>query len=115
MDPVPKQTICNILQIIGRKPITHKNAFHRNNRSFISKNQVKYVEDIIVKIDTENLGMSRKEVINVISELSQENYLVQAENHLDHIIRVKHLTHFKKLGRVVASQETNIELSHICV
>ena len=35
-------------------------------KTFLSENQVKYVEDIIVKRDTANLGMSRKEVIQVI-------------------------------------------------
>ena len=41
------------------------------------------MEDIIVKRDTENLGMSRKEVIQFISELGQEKSFVQADNHLD--------------------------------
>ena len=41
------------------------------------------MEDIIIKIDTENFGMSRKEVIQVISELGQAKSFVQAENQLD--------------------------------
>ena len=41
------------------------------------------MEDIIIKIDTEKPGMSRKEVIQVISEITKEKYFVQAENHLD--------------------------------
>ena len=41
------------------------------------------MEDIIIKRDTANLGMSRKEVIQVISEIGQEKFFVQAENHLD--------------------------------
>ena len=53
------------------------------NREFLSENQVKYVEDIIVKRDTANLGMSRKEVIQVISELFQSKWFVQVDNHLD--------------------------------
>ena len=52
-----------------------------------------YVEDIIVKRDTENFGMSGKEVIQVISELGQAKSFVQAENHLDYLIRAKRLTH----------------------
>ena len=39
----------------------------------LSETQVKYVEDINIKIDTANLVMSRKEVIEVIS------YIVQAK------------------------------------
>ena len=66
MDPVPKQTIFNILHSIGRKPITYENAFPMKNSTLLSENQVKYVEGIIVKIDTANLGVSSKEVIPVI-------------------------------------------------
>ena len=86
-----------------------------NNRALLSENQVNYVEDIIVKIDTANLGVSRKEVIQVISDLGQVKFFVQAENHLDYLIRAKRLTHLKRLGGVVASQTTTLELSQICV
>ena len=85
-DPVPKQTVFNVLWRIGRKPITYDNVFPVKKRSLLSENQVNYVEDIIVKIDTANFGMSRKEAIQVISELGQEKLLVQAENHLDYLI-----------------------------
>ena len=77
--------------------------------------RVKYVEDIIVKIDTSNLGVSRKEVIQIISDLGQAKSFVQAENYLDYLIRVKRLTHMKRLGRVVTDQATTTELSQICV
>ena len=82
-DPVPKQTLFNFLRRIGRKPITYENVFPVKKRSLLSEMQVKYVEDIIIKRDTTNLGMSRKEVIQVISELGQTKSFVQADNHLD--------------------------------
>ena len=41
------------------------------------------MEDIIVKIDRENLGMSRKKVIQVISELGQAKSFVKSVNQLD--------------------------------
>ena len=66
LDIVPKQTVFNILQRIGRKPITYENDLPMKKRALLLENQVKYVEDIIVKRDTENLGMSRKEAIQVI-------------------------------------------------
>ena len=47
LDPVPKQTIFNFLQRIGRKPTTYKSDFPRKKRELISENQVKYVEDVI--------------------------------------------------------------------
>ena len=41
------------------------------------------MEDIIVKRDTANLGMSSKEVIQVISDLVKVNSFVQSENQLE--------------------------------
>ena len=57
-------------------PTTYDIFFPRKKRALISENQVKYVEDTIVKRDTANLGMSTKEVIQVISELIQAKSLV---------------------------------------
>ena len=73
------------------------------------------MEDIIIKRDTAKLGMSRKEVIQVISELGQAKLFVQAENNLDYLIREKRLAHLKRLGRVVAAQATTTEQTQICV
>ena len=66
IDRVPRQTIFNILRRIGRKSITYKNVFPYKKRALLSNSQVKYVEDIIIKRDTANLGMSRKKVIQFI-------------------------------------------------
>ena len=75
-DPVPKQIVFNILRRIGRKLITYENVFSVNKSSLPSDIQVKYVEDNIIKRDTSNLGMSSKEVIQVISEIGQEKLSV---------------------------------------
>ena len=58
--PVPKEIVFNVLRRIDRKPITYENAFPDKKRALLSNLQVEYVEDIIIKIDTSNLGMSRK-------------------------------------------------------
>ena len=113
--PFPKQKIFNVLQRIGRKPITYENAFPRKKRELLLENQVKYVEDSIVKRDTANLEISRKEVIQVISEIGQEKLFVQAENHLDYLIHTKRMKNLKRLGRVVVAQETTTERSQICL
>ena len=55
------------------------------------------MEDIIVKRYIANLGMSRKDVIQVISDIGQAKLLVQTENHLDYLIWLKRLTHLKRL------------------
>ena len=67
LDPVTKQTVFNVLRRIVRNTITYENVFPEKKRTLLSNSQVKYVEDIIIKRDTANLGMSRKEVIQVIS------------------------------------------------
>ena len=68
-DPVLKQKVFNVLRRIGRKPITYDNVFPEKKISLLSNSQVKYVKGILIKIDTANLGVSRKEVIQVISEI----------------------------------------------
>ena len=40
------------------------------------------MDDIIVKRDTANLGMSRKEMIQVISDIGQAKLFVKVENKL---------------------------------
>ena len=73
------------------------------------------MEDIIIKRDTANPGMSRKEVIQVVSELRQAKLFVQAENHFENLIQAKRLTHLKRLVRVVSAQAMTIEQSQIYV
>ena len=83
------------------------------NRALLSEKRVNYVVDIIVKRDTSNLGMSRKYVMQVISEIGQEKSFFQAENHLDYLMWVNRLTPLNRLGGVVAAQATTTEQSHI--
>ena len=106
LDTVPKQTVFTFLRRIVRKPITYENVFPEKNISLLSNLQVNYVEDIIIERDTSNLGMSRKEVIHVISELGQAKSFFRAENHLYYLIWAKRLTSLKRLGRVVSDQAT---------
>ena len=56
------------------------------NRALLSQSQVKYVEDINVTIYTENLGISRREVIQTISDIGQENSYAQTDNPLYSLI-----------------------------
>ena len=68
-------------------------------RAFLSEIQLNYVEDIIFKRDTENIGMSRKKVIQVISDIGQTNFFDQADNQLDYLIWEKRLAHLKRLRK----------------
>ena len=69
--PVPRITVDNCLKGIGSKPITYKNYFPLITRELLSQRQVKFVEDIIVTRDTAKVGIPRKGVIQVISDIGQ--------------------------------------------
>ena len=86
-DHVTKITVANFLKMIGIKLITYKNSFSLIKRLLLSKRRGKYVKYIIVTRDMANIGMLRKEVIQIISEIGQANCYVQAENHLAYHIR----------------------------
>ena len=80
----------------------------------LSQRQVKYVEDIIVTIDTTNLDMSRRELIQTMSDIGHACSYVQADNHLDYLVLEKWPPKMKRHGRVINSQATTTELSQIC-
>ena len=101
----------NYLQRIGSKPITYKNASPPRNWALLSQRQVKYVEYVIVTRYMSNLGVSRREVIQKISDIGQVSYYYQAENHLDNPIREKRLTNLKRHGQAIKSQATTTERS----
>ena len=62
-------TVVNCLQRIGSNPITYDKAYPLRNQELLSQRQVKYVEDIIVTRDMANLGISRRKVIQMISDI----------------------------------------------
>ena len=98
---------------IGSKPITNENASPPRNQTLILQRQANYVEDIIVTFDTANLGVSRRKVIQKISDIGQVSYYDQAENHLYNPIQEKRLTNMKRRGRVIKAQATTTEQSQI--
>ena len=82
-DPVPQITVTNFFQRICSRPITFDNAFLPGKQVFLSQRKVKYVEDIIVTRYTANLGMSRHDLIQMISVIEQASFYIQVKNHLD--------------------------------
>ena len=58
--------------------------------------------------------MSRREVIQKISDIGQAFYYAQADNKLDYFIREKRLPNMKSNGKSIKDQATNTELLHIC-
>ena len=77
-DPVPRQTVTNCLKRIGRNSITYKNALPPRKRALLLQRQVKHVEDIFFTRDTATLGMSRREVVQIISYIVQASSYFQA-------------------------------------
>ena len=71
-------TVTNCLQSIGSKMIKFDSASPQIKQVLLLQRQVKYVEDIIVTRDTANLGVSRWEVIQTISDIGQAYSYVQA-------------------------------------
>ena len=55
-----------VLRRIDNKLIKYENIFSPKKRTLLSKTEVKYVQDVIFARDTVDIGMSRKEVIQVI-------------------------------------------------
>ena len=108
-DPVPQTTVACCLKRIGGKPITYDNAFPLSYWVFLLEIQVKYIEHIVITRNTKNLGMSRKEVIQVISDIGQASYYLQAYKHLDSLIKEKWLPSLKRSGWVMQSQATTTE------
>ena len=74
-----------------------------------------YVEDIFVKRDTENLGLSMREVIQNILDIGQASSCVQAENHSYYLIQEKQLPNMMRHGRVIKAQAKTTERLQICV
>ena len=70
-DFVTRQTVTNFLHRIGRNSITYENDFPPRNQALLLQSQLKYVEDTLFTRDTEKVGMSRREVIQTISDIGQ--------------------------------------------
>ena len=76
-DTVTQQTGTNCLHRIGKKPIIYENYFPLRKQALLSQSQLEYVEDIIVTRETVNLGVSRREAIQTLSDIGQSSSYVQ--------------------------------------
>ena len=77
-DLAPRMTVIIFLQRTDSKPITFDNASSPRKQALLSKRKVKYIEYLIVERDTVNLGISGKEVIQMISDIGQARSYVQS-------------------------------------
>ena len=69
--------LVNFLRRISDKPVKYENDFPLKERKLILEMEVKYVQDIIVARDSANLEMSRKEAINIRSDIEPSDSYVQ--------------------------------------
>ena len=112
---VTQRTVVTFLIRIGNKLITYDNSLSLKNGSTLSEIQVKYIQDIIFARKTMNLDISRKEVIQVISDIGQSDSYVQVDNHYDYLIWEERLPNPNRHERVIKYHMTTMEQSHICV
>ena len=75
-DTVTQQTGTNCLHRIGKNPIIYENYFPLREQELLSQSQLEYVEDIIVTRETVNLGVSRREAIQTLSDIRQSSSYV---------------------------------------
>ena len=81
--------VTNCLLRIGIKSIPFDNTPPSpplRKHALILQRQGEYVEDIILTRDTADLGMSSKEVRQMILDIGQASSYIQAENHMDYLI-----------------------------
>ena len=83
-------------------------------RAFILKMQVKYVQYIIVTRDAENLGISRKEVIQVVLDIGQM-FFNKRITWMTLFGNINRLQNMNRHGWVTKAQAETMERSHICV
>jgi len=83
------------------------------NPPLLSPNQVLFLQEAIVSRDNGNNPMTRHEVIQLITEISQTFDEVKAKNHFDYLIREGRLTILKRGGRVMTAQATTTKRSAI--
>jgi hypothetical protein len=84
-------------------------------RSLTTPEQRSFLVNTARARDDGNNGMIRKEMINVMMQLTDASSFKQAESHYDYLIRQKVLPELKKGGRVVSAQATTTKRSCIRV
>ena len=112
-DPIPLMIMVNSLKIIGSNPITYNIDFLIIKQSLLFQMQVKYFKDIIVTRNIENVGVSSKVVIQVISYIVHAHSYDQAENHFNCHIWENLMPNLKRHRLVVQAKAMTIEQSHI--
>ena len=84
----------------------------KESDALISNDEVKFLEEAIIKRDLANNGMDRKEVITYIQNLTGCTFKT-AENHFHYLQRNNKFPRLKRGGRVVVAQKTTTKRSQI--
>ena len=74
---------------LGNLAITVETCFSKTKAGLLSTELIEVLQDIIIKRDEINNGVSQKDAIQLIVDLGQCYSSKSAENHLDYLIRSK--------------------------
>lgn len=110
---VPLSTMREAIKRLGGKEPTRANCFPIQKRALLTPELIELLQDIIRRRDRSNNGMTRREVIAIISDLGQSKSFKTSENHLDYLIRSNRLTKLKRNGRIVSAQSTSTDRCQI--
>ena len=86
---------------------------NKSKPSLLDGNQVLFLQEVIVERDNGNNPMTRHEVIQLITEISQCFDEMRAKNHFDYLIREKKLNLLKRDGKVSTAQATTTKRSAV--
>ena len=111
----PVSTLYDALKRLGSKEIKRENVFPLRVSSLLSSEQVQWLEDVIKTRDLANNGCTRKEVLDIISEITGNGDKRACSNHYDYLIRNGRLQGLKANGRVVTAQAIDTDRSQITV
>ena len=77
----------------------------QNQKKLLTEDSIQVLQDIICSRNQTNDGVSRKEAVVIVSDISQEKSLKQAENHLDYLIRAGRLKRFKRMKELLLHRQ----------
>jgi hypothetical protein len=90
----------------------HKAQNTNKNKLTLSVPHRKRLLQVIQTRDAKNDGMTRKEVLNVIQDISGYSQKA-ADNHLCYLVKNKKLPELKRSGQVVKAQQTTTSRSQV--
>ncbi len=120
---IPRSTVCFAAKAIQQSDLTNdakpsawlssggSTIVQTHGKSLMSEQMRAFIADIAKCCDKAQIGMSRKEVIQLMKLLTSAS-TKQCDNHLDYLIRTKKMPELKNHGRVQRAQATTTKRMH---